>query len=554
MIQSTPFFASASVGVSRLAANNLAALAVEYHALDRSRVALIWENATGMRQTLTFHEINRQASRIAHTLSEFGVKRGDCVFTLLGRTPVLYATLPGVLKTGAALAVLFTDFGPEAIRQRLSDAHARIIVADAAHCRKLLPILPHLASVTDVFVSGGVPSDFQPPTSVTVHDFDALTRTAAAHFVSAPVASNDTCFVIYTSGTTGLPKGVVHCHGIGERLEATARDVLCLTREDLFWCTADPGWVTGLCYAIFAPWLLGLPCFAYDGDLAADRWATLMESHQITCLYTTPTLLRQLRKTDARTLRRNELALQRIYSVGEPLNAEVVEWARETFGVPVYDTYWQTETGAHVIANRPGLPVKPGRMGRPVDGVEAAIVDDFGREIGSGEIGSIAIRPTLNSLFKGYWNFPEATQKCFRNGWYMTRDRGLRDADGYFQFVAREDDVITCAAQRIGPFEVESALLQHPAVLESAVVGVPDELTTERIKAFVVPLSEFAPSHRLAEDIAACVRRELSPLACPREIEFCDELPKTRSGKIQRARLRQVRQLDADRVFTVDFT
>jgi acetyl-CoA synthetase len=249
---------------------------------------------------------------------------------------------------------------------------------------------------------------------------------------------------------------------------------------------------------------------------------------------------------------KRRFALRRIYSVGEPLNPEVINWAERTFDAQVYDNYWQTETGSFVIANRPNLAVKRGAMGKAVEGVQVSIIDNAGNEVPNGVVGDIAIRPTLTSFFKGYWNFPEATRACFRAGWYITRDRGRRDADGYFWFMARNDDVITCQAQRIGPFEVENALLSHPAIAESAAVGAKDEMTTEHVKAFVVLRKDFTASRKLAQEIAAHVRAQLSPLATPREIEFCADLPKTRSGKIQRNQLRRKGNFDNDKIFIIE--
>ncbi|GAC1403382.1 MAG: acetate--CoA ligase [Pyrinomonadaceae bacterium] len=530
------------------ARHNLACAALTEHAFDRARLALIWEACDGRTQSYTFFELERLSNKVANVLSSLGVERGDRVFTLLGRTPALYATLPGALKLGAGISALFTDFGPEAIRQRLADSEARIVVTDIVNAAKVVKIcdgLPQLAHVILVGASTAVARGlFDATSQIHAHGFEDLIADASAHFAPVAVDADETCFFIYTSGTTGLPKGVVHRHAIAERLEATAREVLALSETDFYWCTADPGWVTGLCYGIFAPWLVGCPVFAYEGDFDAAKWLDALERQQITCWYTTPTLLRLLMNHERGaaiqdSLRHRDFALRRIYAVGEPLNTEVIAWAEGAFGVPVYDNYWQTETGSQVIANRPGVPVRRGSMGKTVSGVYAAIIDEQGRELPANTVGDIAIRPTLRSLFKGYWHFPEATRACFRAGWYVTRDRGHRDADGYFWFEARHDDVITCEAQRVGPFEVESALATHAAIAEAAVVGVPDAVTTERVKAYIILRDGFNATRELAEEIALHVRAQLSPVARPREIEFCDELPKTRSGKIQRTRLRR---------------
>lgn len=531
---------------------NLAYSALTQNARNRSKIALVWESADGRREVFSFFEIEQLSNRIANILIDLETGFGDRVFTLLNRTPELYATIPAVLKIGAAVAVLFPDFGPEAIRQRLEDAGAAVLITDAANLEKVSAVCTALPSLEHILVVGNFSREKLPSCNVKFHSFDDLIKNASAEFASANVSPDDTCFLIYTSGTTGLPKGVVHRHQIRERLIESAKSVLQLERDDFFWCSADPGWVTGLCYGLFAPWLLGMPILIYEGEFDTNKWLEILERNQVTCLYTTPTLLRLLRNEVGDVSPKREFALRRIYSVGEPLNPEVIAWAERIFDALVFDNYWQTETGSFVIANRPDVQVKRGAMGKAVEGVHVSIIDSAGREVPNGIVGDIAIRPTLTSLFKGYWNFAEATRACFRAGWYITRDRGQRDADGYFWFMARNDDVITCEAQRIGPFEVENALLSHPAIAESAAVGAKDEITTEHVKAFVVLRKGFAASHKLAQEIAAHVRAQLSPLATPREIEFCADLPKTRSGKIQRNQLRRRENFDKKKVFLIE--
>lgn len=532
--------------------NNLAAAALWENALDRSKIALVWEANSGRREVFTFFEINKLSNRIANILKDLGTKRGDRIFTLLNRIPALYASIPAVLKTGAAVGILFPDFGTEAIRQRLEDAGAKILIADSANLDKIRHVCEFLPSLEHILIVGDANGAEETICTVQIHDFDKLVGTASDEFLTARVSPDDICFLIYTSGTTGLPKGVVHRHAIQERLVETAKDVLQLEKDDFFWCTADPGWVTGLCYGIFAPWLLGMPIFIYEGEFEAERWLEILERDQITCLYTTPTLLRLLRNEIGDVAPKRKFILRRIYSVGEPLNPKVSAWAERIFNARVFDNYWQTETGSFVIANRPNLPVKPGAMGKAVRGAHVSIIDEDGSEVPCGTVGDIAIKPNLSSLFKGYWNFPEATRACFRAGWYITSDRGKLDEEGYFWFVARNDDVIMCEAQRIGPFEVENALVSHPAITESAAVGVADAVTTEHVKAFIVLRRDFTASRQLAEEIAAHVRAQLSPLATPREIEFCPELPKTRSGKIQRNQLRRKKTFDIKKVFVIE--
>lgn len=525
---------------------NLAVASLTKFASDRSKIALVFESVAGEQKTFSFFDIERFSNRIANVLSDQNVVFGDRAFTLMNRSPELYAAIPAVLKTGASVGVLFADFGAEAIRQRLEDAGAKLIITDAANVGKIEQIFDKLPLLETVLVAGSWENktDF--------FSFDRLVKNASAEYDAALVEPDDNCFLIYTSGTTGLPKGVVHRHAIAERLMETAKSVLDLKANDLYWCSADAGWVTGLCYGIFAPWLLGFPILIYEGEFDARRWLEILEKHQVTCLYTTPTLLRLLRNELGEMPQNREFSLKKIYSVGEPLNPEVINWAERVFGgAQVYDNYWQTETGSHVIANRPGERVVRGAMGKAVEGVEVAIIDENGNEMPTGEVGDIAIKPNLPSLFKGYWNFPEATRACFRAGWYITRDRGKLDDDGYFWFVARNDDVITCEAQRVGPFEVESAILVHPSVFESAAIGAADKFTTEHVKAFVVLRKDFEPSQSLAEEIASVVRAQLSPQSTPKEIEFVAELPKTKSGKIQREILRRKGEYDEKFVYLV---
>lgn len=524
---------------------NLAIEALEKYAFDRSKIALTWENANGLSKTFSFFDLNRFSNRIANILKDSGIEINDRVFTLMNRTPELYAIIPAVLKAGAAVGVLFPDFGSEAIRQRLEDAGAKIVITDEKNAAKLKEIFDKLPSLEKVIVTG----DWK--TEKNFFSFDELIKTSSAEFETVSVSLDETCFLIYTSGTTGLPKGVVHRHAIAERLKATAMSVLHLEKDDFYWCTADPGWVTGLCYGIFAPWLLGYPIFVYEGDFDSNKWIEILEKQQITCLYTTPTLLRLLRNEIGESVENQDFRLKRIYSAGEPLNPEVIGWAEKVFGAKVFDNYWQTETGSQIIANRPGVEIVRGAMGKAVEGVHVSIIDQNGRELPVGEVGDIAVKPTLSSLFKGYWNFPEATRACFRSGWYITRDRGKLDENGYFWFVARNDDVITCEAQRVGPFEVESAILVHPSVIESAAIGVANRFTTEHVKAFIVLRKGFEASQKLAEEIASVVRAQLSPQSTPKEIEFVAELPKTKTGKIQREVLRQTGEYNTNFVFEI---
>jgi len=347
----------------------------------------------------------------------------------------------------------------------------------------------------------------------------------------------------YTSGTTGKPKGAVHCHQAIVQQHATGKWVLDLHEDDVYWCTADPGWVTGTSYGILAPWSNGVTQVIYEGGFNASAWYEVIEKYKVTVWYTAPTAIRMLMKAGAEVSRRHDLtSLRHILSVGEPLNPEAIMWSLPVFRQAIHDNWWQTETGAILIANYAAMDVRPGSMGRPIPGVEAAILDDQYDPLPAGQDGHLAIRPGWPSMFRTYWNDPEEYSSRFRKGWYITGDRAHRDEDGYFWFQGREDDVINTAGHLVGPFEVESMLLEHPAVAEAGVIGKPDELAMEIVKAFVALKDGFEPSEQLRREILGFGRRRMAALVAPREIEFIPSLPKTRSGKILR-RVLKAREL-----------
>jgi acetyl-CoA synthetase len=338
-----------------------------------------------------------------------------------------------------------------------------------------------------------------------------------------------------------MPKGAQHVHYSLISQYLTAKWVLDLRPDDVYWCNADPGWVTGTSYGIIGPWANGVTQVVLDSGFNAERWYRFIEKYRVTVWYSAPTAIRLLMREGAELAHRSDLSsLRHLCSVGEPLNAEAVIWSQQTFGMPFHDTFWQTETGCIVIANFPGMPVKPGSMGRPFPGITATVVDPktFEPYADRGRVGLIALKPGWPSMMRGYWNNPTAYQGKFRNGWYLCGDRSSIDREGYFWFVGRDDDVINTGGHLVGPFEIESALLEHPAVAESAAVSKPDAINMEVVKAFVTLKAGFAPSPDLELEIMNTIRRRLSPLAMPQEIAFVASLPKTRSGKIVRRVLR----------------
>jgi acetyl-CoA synthetase len=372
-------------------------------------------------------------------------------------------------------------------------------------------------------------------------------QAASPEFTIPPTAPDDMALLHFTSGTTGLPKGAVHVHEAVLTHFATGRYVLDFHPDDVFWCTADPGWVTGTSYGIISPLLHGVSLLVDEADFDAARWYKLLAEHKVTVWYTAPTAIRRLMRLPGDPRASHDLsALRLILSVGEPLNPEAVVWGQRTLGLPIHDNWWQTETGGIMIANFPALEIRPGSMGLPLPGINAAIV-----RRGPGGLesvtepdteGELALRPDFPSIFRGYLHDDARYAKCFADGWYLSGDLARRDADGYYWFVGRADDIIKTSGHMVGPFEVESALMEHPAVAEAAVIGKPDPMIGELVKAFVALKAGYAPDEALRLDLIGFARQRLGSAVAPKEIEFAASLPKTRSGKLMR-RLLKAREL-----------
>ena len=497
----------------------------------------------------TYAELARLSATFANVLDTLGVKPGDTVFSLLGRGLDIYVTALGTLKHTSVFCPLFTAFGPEPISQRLMLGHGRVLVTTTelygrrvADLRKDLPGLEHVLLVDA--------DDDRPANTLSL----PVLLDDAFSFYDVPATEPDTPALLhFTSGTTGTPKGALHVHEAVVAHHATAAYALGLGSEDVFWCTADPGWVTGTSYGIIAPLTHGATVVVDAGEFAARRWYRILQDQKVTVWYTAPTALRMLMRAGAGIVGDYDLsALRHIASVGEPLNPEAVVWGQETFAKPVLDNWWQTETGAIMISNHPDVPVRPGSMGHPLPGVEATILarGADGRvlvedcevcELGPGGTGELALRPGWPSMFRTYLGEEERYQRCFVGGWYLTGDLARRDEDGYFWFVGRGDDVIKSAGHLIGPFEVESALMEHPAVAEAGVIGKPDPVAGEVVKAFVTLRDGLEPTDDLRLHLVAFGRRRLGSVA-PREIVFDQHLPHTRSGKVMR-RLLKAREL-----------
>lgn len=497
---------------------NIAHEAVDRHAGDGARVALRRVLRAGEERDVSYAELSRLTGRFANLLDQLGVRRGERVFALMPRVPELYVAAFGTLKAGAVFSPLFPAFGPEPVRTRLEIGDGRVLVTTPSlYQRKVAPIRESLPGLRHVLVTGEAP-----PGTLS---FAALMAAADERFTTVSTAPDDPALLHFTSGTTGRPKGAVHRHGAVIAHHATARLVLDLRAGDVFWCTADPGWVTGVSYGMIAPLAVGACVLLDEGEFEAERWCRILADERVTVWYTAPTAIRMLMRLPPEFFRRFDFTrLRHAASVGEPLNPEAVLWSREVLGTPFHDTWWQTETGAIMIANTRAADIRPGAMGRPVPGIEAAVVRRApnGLEFAGrpGEVGEIALKTPWPSLFRGYLGDEERTQACFSGGWYLSGDLAFRDENGVFHFVGRGDDVIKSAGHLIGPFEVESVLLEHPAVAEAGVIGRPDPVAHEVVKAFVIVKPGFTADEALRRDIAGLARRRLGAAVAPREIEF----------------------------------
>jgi acetyl-CoA synthetase len=534
---------------------NIAHEAVDRHAAGPlgARVAMRWLRRDGTVEEATYAQLGASTNRFANVLRELGVAKGDRVFSLLGRVPELYVTAVGALKNVSVFCPLFSAFGPGPIHQRLDRGDGRVLVTTPAlYRRKVAPIRDSLPALEHVLLVGGGQDGALDRTL----DFDGLLREASEDFEIPPTEPEDMALLHFTSGTTGAPKGAVHVHDAVVAHHATGTSALDLHPDDVFWCTADPGWVTGTSYGIIAPLTHGVTSIVDEGDFDAERWYRTLEDQHVTVWYTAPTALRMLMKAGTEVARAHDLSrLRFVASVGEPLNPEAVLWGQEALGLPVHDNWWQTETGGIMIANLAGSDVHPGSMGRPLPGVEVAIVargpDGRAAVAHDGTVdvidepgvdGELVLRPGWPSMFRGYLHDDERYQASFAGGWYLTGDVARRDADGWLWFVGRADDVIKSAGHLIGPFEVESVLMEHPSVVEAGVIGVPDPVAGEVVKAFVTLRAGYAPTDELRLELIGFARRRLGPAVAPREIEFDQDLPHTKSGKIMR-RLLKAREL-----------
>ncbi len=504
----------------------------------RDKTALIWEGHSGETKKFTFNDARLISNKFAQFLTGLGIKPGERVCLFLDKVPELYFGFLGILKAGAIAQPLFSAFGGESLSTRLEDAETKAIITQKKHLGKVRKILKTLPKLQNIIVVDQNNSAMLKDREISfIHD----EYKTVEEFKSYKTKAETPSVLHYTSGTTGKPKGAQHVHYSIISQYITSKYVLDLKDDDIYWCTADPGWVTGTSYGIIGPWAIGVTQCVLDAGFRVDSWYKFISDHKITVWYSAPTAIRALMKEGTDKVKEYDLSsLRHLCSVGEPLNAEAVIWSKEAYGLTFHDTYWQTETGCMVITNYPGMKIKPGSMGKPFPGIEATVIDlkTYEPLTKPGVVGLIALKPGWPSMFRSYRNNESTYNEKFKNGWYVCGDRASIDEDGYYWFVGRDDDVINTGGHLVGPFEIESALLEHEAVAESAVVGKPDPVNMEVVKAFISLKPGFEVSDMLELKIMNFIRKKLSPLAMPQEIEFVDSLPKTRSGKIMRRMLR----------------
>ncbi|MGZ4525484.1 MAG: acetate--CoA ligase [Mycobacterium sp.] len=532
---------------------NIAYAALDRHAVgpaaSRTALRFVTDSARdGVMAThdVSYAELGRLSRRFSSVLRSLGINKGDRVFTLMGRTPELYIAMLGALRNGSVVSPLFSAFGPEPIATRVNIGRADVLVTTRAiYQRKIAKIRDRLPSVRYIFVVDDGQAGGAPPATL---DFWQSVDAADENPPIEPTTADDPALLHFTSGTTGTPKGAIHVHGAVMMHYVTGLYALDLHPDDTYWCTADPGWVTGTSYGIISPLLHGVTSIVDEADFDAERWYRILQDQGVSVWYTAPTAIRMLIKAGPELPAQYHFPrLRFIASVGEPLNPEAVWWGKRVLGLPIHDNWWQTETGGIMIANTPAFDIKPGSMGRPLPGVDAFIVhrnDDRTIEVVDepGVEGELALMPGWPSMFRGYLNAEERYRNSFADGLYLTGDLAKKDADGYFWFVGRKDDVIKSAGHLIGPFEVESALTDHPAVAEAAVIGIPDPTVGEMVKAFVTLKNGVVADEDLRLQLLGHARKRLGATVAPKEIEFVDALPHTSSGKIMR-RLLKARQL-----------
>ncbi|QUG42389.1 acetate--CoA ligase [Psychrobacillus sp. INOP01] len=510
---------------------NMAYEAIDRHAETdkKDKVALHYQDAE-RKESYTFGDMKKWTDKAANVyVNHSNLSKGDRLFIFMPRSPELYFALLGATKLGLIVGPLFEAFMEGAVYDRLLDSEAKAIVTTPELLNRIpLDKLPNLETV---FIVGENVEE-----SDKFIDFKTALHNASESFEIRWVDKEDGLILHYTSGSTGKPKGILHAHYAMVQHYQSMKWVMDIREDDIYWCTADPGWVTGTSYGIFGPWLTGTTSLILGGRFSPDAWYNAIDEYGVTVWYSAPTAFRMLMGAGDAIVQQHDLSsLRHVLSVGEPLNPEVIKWGMQVFNKRIHDTWWMTETGAQMICNYGCLPIKPGSMGKPLPGIEAAIIDNQGNVVPPYTMGNLALKKGWPSMMRQVWNNKEKFDSYFINDeWYFSGDSAYMDEEGYYWFQGRVDDVIMTSGERVGPFEVESKLLEHPAILEAGVIGKPDPVRGEIIKAFVALNEGYEPSDELITDIQQFVKKGLAAHAAPREIEFKDKLPKTRSGKIMR--------------------
>ena len=491
-----------------------------YNPITKNKIALYWLGENGKHLEFSFFEINRLSNQFGNLLKDEGVKKGERVFFFLPRVPELYYGFLGTLKIGAVAGTLFAAFGSSAIFERLYNSEARVLITNKILFPRLDKIKKNLPNLKKIIL---------------IENLDSLLSHYSVDLKLNQMKESDPAFMLFTSATGNTPvSGIVIPHGGIKQQVTSARLALDLKENDIYWCTADPGWVTGVVYSILTPWIIGTGQVVFEGRFGAKAWYQIIQDYKVNVLYTAPTALRMLQKEGILYKKFKLDSLRYLASVGEALSPALIKWGKSVFGRTIHDTWWQTETGAILLANRPGLKIKPGSMGKPLPGIKAAILNEKMHLLLPGKTGNLALKRGWPAMMTGIWKKTNLYKKYFFGNWFLTGDQAYTDKDGYFWFVGRKSEIIKTSGERVGTFEVESVLDSHPAIAETAVIGKPDELRGEIIKAFIVLKSGQKPSEKLKEKIQAYVKTYLAGHAYPREIEFIKNLPKNRSGKILR--------------------
>jgi acetyl-CoA synthetase len=498
-----------------------------------NRVAFRWISNTKETQDFTYGDLKNSSNRAANILRGNGLQTGDSVMFLLPRIPELFFLFLGAMKLGANSCILFTSIGEETLKDRIMETETHLLVtntkllykienlfADSPYALKLLVVDENTIKENRI----GILNDF---------------ATADSNFTIPYTAVDQNSHFHFTSGSTGKPKGVQHVHGGAINHLNSFLEVMQPNKDDIYWCTADPGWVTGTTYGIIAPWMYGLTEIQFEGNFNSSAWMQIIENHKVNILYSAPTAFRMLMQNEDALFSQFDLSkLKRIYCVGEPLNPVIIEWGRKVLKKDIYDTWFQTETGSIMIANRPGLDIRPGSMGKPLSYINAQILDKNGKPNAENQEGLLCIQKPWASMFSTYIKNPDVYKKKFFGEYYSSGDIAYKDNDGYIWFVGRNDDIINTAGHLVSPFEVESALLEIPEIIDVGVVGAPDDVLFEKVVAFIVLRGGLQMTPALDLKIKLHISKEVSSMASPREIINVTKIPKTKSGKIMRRLLK----------------